>query len=312
MGVRLLVLINEKAGAGKAGKRWKASGRSLLKSAGLDGQNIELMKKWDCMDLIRKIEDGERFIISAGGDGTFNRLMSCVMSVDEKIRDEMIIGALGFGSSNDLHKPFARKRMFDGIPYLLDRSSARSSNVIRIDAVDENGKRSLFHSVVNSSIGVVAFGNEVFNRGKGITGLLKRISEPMGIYSSALVSIFRSAPIRCRMILNGRKFDLSISNAGILLNHHFTGSLKYDTPVDRYQDHFLVNVAERMSIGRSLASFLAISRGKFKGRKGCYSWKTDHLRVVLEKTAPLEYDGEVVRIREAEFSLLRGSVRICG
>jgi len=308
----LLVLLNETAGAGKAGKRWNVSGRSILKAAGLDGQDIELLKEWDCRGLIKKIEDGERFIISAGGDGTFNRLISFVMSIDEKIRDEITIGAIGFGSSNDLHKPFLKERVFEGIPYLLDRSNARPSNLIRIDAIDENDRKMAFHSAVNSSIGVVAVGNDIFNRGKGITGSMKKISETLGIYTSALASIFRSAPVECRMILNGEESDLSITNAGILLNHHFTGGLKYDTPVDRYQDHFLVNVAQRMGIGRSLVSFVAISRGKFKGRKGCHSWKTDHLRIVLEKTAPIEYDGEVVRIREAEFSLLRESVRICG
>jgi diacylglycerol kinase family enzyme len=309
----MLVILNRGSGAGKAGMRWDRTGEAIINKAGLGGEEIFIVESESQVEISMKeaLKDGETLIVAAGGDGTFNRMVSHLMKIDEDMRKDVVLGAIGLGSSNDLHKPMDGNQIMNGIPYRLDHIRSRKANIIRIQITDPKGNKRVVYSVVNSSFGIISRGNLIFNCSRGLAGLLKRIWTPLGIYSAAIIAVITFKPFQSQIIIDGKERIESVTNLSVLLTPFFTGNLVYDTPIDPYEDYFLVNLVEGMGILGRIGIFLRIIRGKFKHQTKCHSWKAKEMSFLPEKAVNVEFDGEVDTVSRAEFQLIRGGIRIC-
>ena len=74
------------------------------------------------------LDDGIRTFIAAGGDGTVNALVDALVRLRGTIAlDDLTLGAIGLGSSNDAHKPVERE--IGGIPVRIDAQRALPRDV---------------------------------------------------------------------------------------------------------------------------------------------------------------------------------------
>jgi len=307
------MVLNRGSGAGKAGIRWDRYGKRIIEIAGLEAEDLTIVEgEVDVEKCLKEaMDEGETFFVAAGGDGTFNRMVTGLMRAEGKLGQDIILGAIGLGSSNDLHKPLDGRKVVEGIPLRLDRERSPKANIVRIRTLDVEGAEKVSYSVVNSSFGIISMGNRIFNRPHGLTAFLKKVWTPLGIYSAAVMAVVGFDPFNCRLFLDGKEKSTSVTNLSILLNPHFTGDLEYDTPIDQYTDHFLVNLAEGMGVFGRLNLFIRMIRGKFIGNPKCHSWKVKEFVVVPDSPIGIEYDGEVDVVSRAEFALIRGGIRIC-
>ena len=307
-----VVVLNPRAGGGRARRLWqevepevrRRLGPYTLVTAGRPALDEELRLA---------VRQGTRDFVAAGGDGTVNLLLEALLAgTDESVLPCLRLGAIGFGSSNDFHKPGEAEPTVRGVPLKLERAGARLHDVGRLRYVDEAGDERVRHWIINASIGTTAEANRLFNHPNVVLRVLKRVSPWRGIIYAAVREIVE---YRCRpMVLTvdqERPVTFVVKNLGIVKNPHFSGDLCYDSPYEPGSGYFHVHLLEQVSPLRLASTVWGLLHARFIGTKGTRSWRARHVEVVADRPFPVEFDGETVLARRATFDVLPRLIQVC-
>lgn len=305
---RVLVVLNPSAHGGGGARRFERV-RSLVESSfdastvvgGPDGV-------WET-EVRAALERGVRIFIAAGGDGTAHRLVNSLICAPHRPRLEALtLGAVGLGSSNDLHKP-VRQRV-GGVPVLLDVARAAPRDVVRCSYL--NGDRRVAYVLVSASMGITASANACFSRDEPMARLLRRLSTSAAIAWAATrtLATWHNLPALLR-IDDGAPTPIALSSVSVLKTEWLSGRLRYGGPIQPASGDFDVALAEGLGRVRLLADLLALLRGKFDGRRGHRRLHARSLAVRFDRAVPLELDGEIVAGREVCFDMFAERIRLC-
>jgi len=303
----MLICLNPRAGFGRSARRWT---RVQPQLSDIGDYIVEETGQGFGAALARHLQRGERFIVAAGGDGTVHQVVNCLLALPEQERTDVCFGALALGSSNDFHQPRDASRVLGGVYSRIERERAVAHNVVQCVWGNGGGRR-VEHFIANASLGVVADGNRVYDRGRGLVALLKRISIDLAIGYSAVSTLFRAPNRRLRIAVDGTWSEHVVSNLGVLLNPYFAGGLRYDTPIDVGGPTMCVHLCENMSRWRKVRTFAALARGKFRGLPGTRTWWCQSLRLEADEPFVLEMDGELREMTSVEMTLKKGALLVC-
>jgi diacylglycerol kinase family enzyme len=258
----------------------------------------------------RAVQDGIRVFIAAGGDGTVNALGNALVEArDGHPLEAFIIGAVGLGSSNDYHKPYADR--VRGIPVKANPEKSRPRDVCRARYVAADGSQHQRHFIISASMGATAEANAFFNSGDRIQRWLKPRWTGGAILYSALATIATYRNIPARMVLDEEEFESDVTNLSVLKTPYLSGSFRFDTPVAKDDGYLSVNLCEGLSRLSTLGTLVDLARGKFIGRPGRRHWQARRLTVEPDRPAALELDGEVTVVRKVVFDVLEERIREC-
>src|SRR5215203_3885270 len=110
MNDQAVIIINPRCHQGGGWKRWLSIRNEVLQSFHCPVEQYVLEKGIEIDTLIKDLSYLDRnYIISAGGDGSMHLLANTLLNNPSVNRDNIILGAIGLGSSNDFLKPFRRK-----------------------------------------------------------------------------------------------------------------------------------------------------------------------------------------------------------
>lgn len=307
----MIVFLNTRASYGRAASKWARVQPELARRAGpFEVQEIGSIAAVG--EALREAAArGERTFVAAGGDGTVNLLLNALMGL--RGAEDVTLGAVGLGSSNDFHKPFGQDAFIAGVPVRIDCGNARPCDVIRIDLTDDKGHASTRFAVINASLGITAEANASFNAPSGFVRAARRLSVDAAIVASVLRTLATYRDVECRITIDGAdQGTFWVSNLGVIKNPHFAGSFCYDTPVEPDDGKLGINLCERLTPFQALATLAALSRRRFRGRPKTRFWIGERVSVEGERSFALETDGEVVHTRRAEFTVLPKRIRCCG
>jgi diacylglycerol kinase (ATP) len=306
----VLIFLNRRAGHGRAAARWDAVRPWLEAQAG--AFDVEDVRSYDgaVEALAEAAARGERTFIAAGGDGTVNLLVNAIMALENSA--DVVLGAIGLGSSNDFHKPFRQDAMVAGVPVRVDCGDATARDVIRIDFDDDNGIRRTRFAILNASLGITAESNASFNAPTRLIRTARCLSVDAAIVASIFHVLATYRDIVCRLRIDGRDLGVfAVSNLGVIKSPHFAGSLTYDTPIEPDDGVLGVNLCERLTRFQALATVAALTRRRFRGRPKTRSWTGRRVSVETDRSFALETDGEIVRARGAQFEVIPRRIRCC-
>jgi diacylglycerol kinase (ATP) len=232
------------------------------------------------------------------------------MRLPEPLRRELSFGAIGLGSSNDFHKPMRAEHTVKGIPLRINRGSMIRHNLVKFTWDDDDGERTEY-GIVNASVGLVADANQLFNNGDRVLRWVKRLSTRAAIQYCAVKTLLLAGDHRVRLSVDGAARERMVANLGILINPHFGGDFRYDTPIAADGDFMRANLCEDMDTWRKVRTFLALGRGRFSGLPGTSSWEC--ARVEVESPIPftLEMDGEIRQMRKVTAEFIKGGLSVC-
>ena len=267
------------------------------------------------------IQEGWRVFIAAGGDGTVNGLLNAIVEQrGTRPLGELILGAVGLGSSNDFHKPYGR--VIAGIPVKIRPEAGRRRDVCLARFRDSAGQAQARCFLVSASIGVTAEANAFFNSADPLMVVLKKRWTSGAIFYAALrtIAICRNIPARIEVgpagLANGvpEVRDTAITNLSVLKTPYLSGSFRFDTPVERDSGLMAVNLCERMGRVVMIRALVDLLQGRFLGgrnRTGRHHWMTSRLAVTAARTAALELDGEIEWGSEVAFEVLPEKIGEC-
>jgi diacylglycerol kinase family enzyme len=308
----MLVLINPNAGGGQALRKWAKvepilrSSKPSLNEYVLDGEAATEST------IARALEDGETEFVAGGGDGTVNGILNALLVLADKSRIQNIsLGAIGLGSSNDFHKPFCQTRLIEGIPTSVDFAAAASRDVGCITYDDGHSYRTKYF-LVNASVGVTAEANKFFNSPDKTLRSLKRFHVSSAILYAAAKTILSYRNIHAWVLSpeTGLK-AVDLTNLGVVKNPHFSGSLHYPTPADCSSGKFSVHLCHSLRRLGLFSLLGKLTRGRFDENETSCSWSTSALNVFADRPFATEYDGEIVTTTRAHFSILPKHLKVC-
>ena len=299
---RALVLLNPNARRGRGRARY-----ALVKpyiDAAFDTRAVETEIGGNDKPIRAALDDGIRTFIAAGGDGTVNAAIDALVRVRGAIAlDELTLGAVGLGSSNDAHKPI--KLQIAGIPMRIDARQAvpRDVGMARWDG----GERAF---LVSASVGVTGAANALFNREDAVLRILKRWWVDGAIGWAAVRTIATWRNLSATLTVHDTSSAIALTHLGVAKTPWLAGGLHYDTPIE--PGRLTVNLCEGMSRLRTISTLAALARGRFVGLPGTRSWSAAQASVVLDEPCDLELDGEIFRASRVSFELLPERICLCG
>jgi diacylglycerol kinase (ATP) len=304
---RALVVLNPAARHGTASARFEAVAPLLRRRFEIVVVATDPEGRWRG-ELEDAVRDGVPLVLAAGGDGTVGAVASALLACPNACG--VALGAVGLGSSNDFHKPFAT--VAAGVPLRIDLAAARPRDVGRA-LFSRNGEPPVERAfLVSASLGVTARANALFNEKKGGPfSWLKRRFVDGAVFYAALATLVRHADVSGVIRLAGEEGTFSISNLSILKTPYLSGCLRFDTPVAPDSGLLAVNLCHGMGRGALVATLLALARGRFRGRAQTRHWLTRRVEVELAQAAPLELDGELVTARRVAFAVLPRRILTC-
>lgn len=307
----MFVLLNSKAGGNRALSRWNefvGSINSNLMSANICSYNG---KQSDTSIIKEVLKKGETDFVAAGGDGSINFLLNLLFKFATKEQlDQIKLGAVGIGSSNDFHKPFPSNNP-NKYPFNLNFNKVQQRDVCYLSYKDrDTWKKKYF--LINVSIGLTADGNKHFNNPPKILRTLKSLNTNSAIYYTAIREILSFNNKRVIITLDGnKKFQTKLSNIGIVKNPHFSGNLRYNEEADYMNGLFKVYLCERMSKLDYLKLLFALMSNKFDSLEKTRSFSCEKISIQSDQDFTVEFDGETVETNSVKFGILPKRLMVC-
>jgi diacylglycerol kinase (ATP) len=304
-----LIVLNPAAHGGRGTRRFEAVRPSVesnfearLVVGRSDGQWIT--------DVHEALSRGVRIFIAAGGDGTAHALLNALVNAPRRPRlDEVTLGAIGLGSSNDLHKP-VRARIH-GVPVLLDASHAAPRDVVHCRyGSDSTTNDACF--LVSASLGLTACANARFSDSAATGQGLRKASTTLAIAWAAISTLAVWRNLNANVRVGGNEpMRVALSSLNVSKTEWISGRLRLGHCVAPDSGDF--DVALAVGLGRVRLAFdiLALLRGRFDGRPGHRRALARSLDVWLDSATALELDGEIVSADEVHINMFAERIRLC-
>jgi len=307
---RALVVLNPAAHGGRSARRFEAVRGELSSRFEMALAVVREDGAW-IGDVRAELVRGTCVFIAAGGDGTAHALLNALVDAPGRPPlDALTLGAVGLGSSNDLHKPVGTR--IDGIPVRLDLAGAAPRDVVRCRYVrDLAPEHACF--LVSASLGITACANARFGDDTSLARRLRTISTPLAIAWAAARTAATWRNIAAELCIDdGAPERIALASLNVLKTEWLSGRLRFGHPVAPDSGDFDIALAAGISRGRLIADILALLRGDFDGRRGHRRQRARALDVRLQVETALELDGEIVTARAVHFDMHPERIRLCG
>lgn len=302
-----LVLLNRAAGGGRGGARWDRVAPRVRERLG----DVQVVEAPSLAEARARVCDaltlGIRTFVAAGGDGTVNRLVGLLAdALPDDALATVAVGAVGLGSSNDVHKPHRPGAWIDDVPVRLDAGVAGPHD---LGVAELDGTHRVF--LLNASVGVTAEANHAFNHPGPVLSSLKRSSTSLAIAYAALRTVlaYRGQVLRLTTA-NETIFAGRVLNLAAVKSPYISGNLRYGDAWQPDSGRLRLHVLHDAGRLCALATLRGLTRGSFPPGPKRLSLDVDEVTVSSAKPFALELDGEVLRTSRVRLAVTR-RFRLC-
>jgi diacylglycerol kinase (ATP) len=293
----LVLIANPRAGRGQVGAELPELERQLA-ARKLGYRIVETTGAGHATELAREaLEQGTRFLVAVGGDGTVHEVVNGMLEGDRPVADNAVLGVVAAGSGSDFVRTF-------GLPQDVGKAVRHltGDRLYRIDVMKaeyRNGDGPAVRFVPN--IAEVGLGGAVVGRAERLPKWLGRSRYFWGFWLT--VGRYRPGEITVRA---DRKTFTGQANNVVVANCQFYGGGMKISPRS-YPGDGLLDV--QISTGPKSEAFTLIPkiyRGEHIPHPHIKELRGRVIAIEAERPLPVEGDGEVLGHTPATFTVLPG------
>ena len=307
----MAVVLNPFAGGGLATTRWESI-KDQMPSPYIV---INLPKIQHLHDhLSEAYLSGIRTFIAAGGDGTVNLLSQTLIErFNEHKLQEVSLGAIGIGSSNDYHKPMAQTSCIHGYPCRLNVNQIQKRDLLKL-TLSTNHREHQRVALLNASCGITAKANELFNTHAPILRFLKKVSINLAILFTAIQSICTYRNQSMTIATDETTLHYPITNIGITKSPFFTGEFAYEDQFIPDDGSYSVYICHNMNVWDVMKRLFRLKKHQFISDKKALCIKLNEastVKIFSNNLFPFEFDGETAWVNSVTITMMKQCIRCC-
>ncbi|MCR5808261.1 MAG: diacylglycerol kinase family lipid kinase [Clostridiales bacterium] len=287
--MRPYFIVNPIAGGGEGAAKFEKV-KQFLDSRHIEYGCSVTEKAGESTELADKAyENGERFIVAVGGDGTINEVASSLYT-----KNDVTMGICPFGTGNDFARvlglstdpDIAAETIVSGVPRPIDMGLA-------------NGRPFTNVGGLGFDVDVLINTEKYKGRFKGMLPYL------LGILKS--MSHLNRFPVK--VTADGNTIEEKALLLAVGNGSHFGGGMAALPKASATDGLFDVCVVKGVGFFTFIKLLPLFIKGKHLGKKPVTYFKAREVRIECEKKL-LQLDGELVEYAPVTFSLLPGALKI--
>lgn len=285
------VILNPKAGSGKAKRRWAALRPVLEDQLGpVDARFTE--RPGHATQLAREaLQGGADLVVATGGDGTLNEVVNGYFSDGHPVNANAALALVPLGTGGD----FRRSANLPTSPTEAIRAIATSSPR-RIDACKVQLQSRDGAAVERYCINLASFGigGDVAVAGKD--SFLTPYSGKAAFLWATAISFLRFRPKPVRMAFDGNPPGDPIGVMEVMIgNGGYTGGGMLPCPLAKLDSGYLeITVVKEVSLFEFLRAVPILYSGRIHDHPECEHYQVRKIAATSEETMLAEVDGEAV------------------
>jgi diacylglycerol kinase (ATP) len=296
---KAIVIANPRSGKGRVGKDPEAF-ESLLATAGIEFEVRLTNRRGHATELAHAArEEGHRFIVAVGGDGTIHEAVNGIMTAQGS--DEAVLGVLAAGSGSDLIKTFGLPSdLEDGVNHLAGES------VFPIDigrvTYQRNGRE---ETRFFANIAEAGFGAEVVTRAEPLPRILGRVRYLVSFWMSLIFFKIRQAKVG----LDAGTYEGPLTNL-VVANCQFFGGGMHIAPKAHPADGRFDVLIQKGTKRDYIAGITKVYKAEHLPSPAIREHHSSRVEVEGEIRLPVEADGEILGTTPAVFEVLPNALKL--
>ena len=300
---RLCLVVNPRAGGGKVKARLDRL-EEALRAHGLEYDLRLTGGPGDATRIARRaLEEGRRFVVAVGGDGTVHEVVNGMLADDRAVAPGAVLGVVAAGSGCDFVRTFGLpNRMAAGADQLAG-DETRPLDAAKITYVDRQGApaQRYFANIAEAGLGAAATARAV-----GIP----RFLGPSRYFFAFWAALPPFRPSPARIEVDGKPAYEGRAVNVVAANCRFFGGGMHISPRSDPGDGAMELLVFNGPKTDSFTLLPRVYRGRHLPHPRVVELKGRSFRLQPEQPFPIEADGEVLGTTPATVEVLPGALTL--
>jgi len=296
------VVINPKAGSGKAKKIWEKTKKELTRLEVSFDYSISEYAGHEQEISKNAVVNGYSQIISIGGDGTTQKVVRGVYMQDKIPAKNVLIGVIPSGTGNDWIKSHGIPLDYKKALSIVIKKKTKTQDLGKIEVL--GNKPGVYHFINYAGAGFDCF----------VLSHLKQYKKfgPLSYFLCAIANFMKFKNIPVTIELDALKIKSSVFLLGVGLCSFTGGGMRLTKDADPFDGYFNITVAQdftKFDIIKNLPKLF--NGGIFKDKK-VFTYKSKKVKIFSAKEGVVsQIDGEVLEKGSLVYSIVKGGFTFC-
>lgn len=297
----ITLICNARAGRGRVGLALEQVKEHLGRRE-LDYHLRLTERRGHAIELARAaLDDGSRFIVAMGGDGTLHEVVNGMMDDDEPVNRDAVVGVVAAGTGSDFVKTFGIPALAPHAVAHLDGPESFPIDIGKITYTDDGRQVTrYFANVAEAGLGA------------DVTARAARLPRWLGptVYLFAFwltLPRFKRAEVVVDLV--DRTYEGPMNNLVVANGQFFGGGMKI-APKAAPTDGLLDIQIEHTSKKEEIALLPRLFKGEHVPHREIEEAKRVKVSITCDRPLAIEADGEILGQTPATFEVLRDALSL--